>query len=49
VARWVEKLRNLETDEFIEEIPYGETRNYVKRVLRSYGVYKAIYDNQNAQ
>ncbi len=44
VARWVEKLRNLETDEFVEEIPYGETRNYVKRVLRSYGVYKAIYD-----
>jgi soluble lytic murein transglycosylase len=44
VVRWVEKLKNLETDEFIEEIPYGETRNYVKRVLRSYGVYKAIYD-----
>ncbi|HLE25632.1 MAG TPA: lytic transglycosylase domain-containing protein, partial [Thermodesulfobacteriota bacterium] len=49
VARWVEKLNNLEVDEFIEEIPYQETRNYVKRVLRSYGVYKAIYDSGNAQ
>jgi soluble lytic murein transglycosylase len=44
VARWVEKLNNLEVDEFIEEIPYQETRNYVKRVLRSYGVYKTLYD-----
>ncbi len=44
VARWLTRLGGLDIDEFIEEIPYGETRNYVKRVLRSYGVYKAIYD-----
>jgi soluble lytic murein transglycosylase len=49
VARWVEKLNNLEVDEFIEEIPYQETRNYVKRVLRSYGIYNAIYDSENAR
>lgn len=46
VARWIAKLGSLNADEFVEEIPYGETRNYVKKVLRSYGAYKAIYNNQ---
>jgi peptidoglycan lytic transglycosylase len=45
VARWIAKLGNLNSDEFVEEIPYGETRNYVKKVLRSYGAYKAIYNS----
>lgn len=34
-ARWAGALPR-ETDEFIESIPYDETRGYVKRVLRSY-------------
>lgn len=34
-ARWAGALPK-ETDEFIESIPYEETRGYVKRVLRSY-------------
>ena len=34
-ARWAATLP-AETDEFVESIPYGETRGYVKRVLRSY-------------
>ncbi|HPZ08605.1 MAG TPA: tetratricopeptide repeat protein [Candidatus Eremiobacteraeota bacterium] len=33
-------------DEFIETIPYSETRNYVKRVLRSYWEYKRFYDRE---
>ena len=32
-----------EQDEFIELIPYQETRLYVKRVLRSYGEYRRLY------
>lgn len=46
VARWIAKLGNLDPDEFVEEIPYAETRNYVKKVLRSYGAYKAIYNGK---
>jgi soluble lytic murein transglycosylase len=46
VARWVARLGSLDPDEFVEEIPYAETRNYVKKVLRSYGIYKAIYNSQ---
>ena len=33
----------LDTDEFVEQIPYPETKNYVKKVLRSYWVYGNIY------
>ncbi len=46
VAKWVVRSPGLDMDEFVEEIPFQETRNYVRRVLRSYGAYKAIYDNQ---
>ena len=46
VAKWMAKLPDLDMDEFVEEIPFLETRNYVRRVLRSYGVYKALYDNK---
>lgn len=34
-ARWAASLPN-DTDEFVESIPYEETRGYVKRVLSSY-------------
>jgi soluble lytic murein transglycosylase len=46
VAKWITKLGNLDADEFVEEVPFHETRNYIKRVLRSYGAYKAIYDKE---
>lgn len=36
--------RSVELDEFIEEIPYKETKAYLKRVLRSYGEYQRIYN-----
>ena len=31
------------SDVFVEEIPYGQTRTYVKRVLRSYYTYRTFY------
>ncbi len=43
VSRWIRKRPGLPPDEFIEEIPYPETRGYLKRVLRSYYEYRAIY------
>jgi len=45
VVRWLNRFSELEFDEFVEEIPFQETRNYIKRVLRSYGVYKTVYDS----
>ena len=43
VRRWMKKYRMSDYDEFIEEIPYEETQNYVKKVFRSYHMYKKIY------
>lgn len=44
VAKWRRgPLKDLEPDEFTEEIPFRETRNYVKRIFRSYGAYRALY------
>jgi soluble lytic murein transglycosylase len=39
VRRWVETLPP-EFDEFIESIPYTETRNYAKKVLKSYSEFR---------
>jgi hypothetical protein len=33
-------------DEFMETIPYDETRNYTKRVLASYFTYSWLYGKQ---
>lgn len=43
VRRWRKTGNYTSTDEFIEDIPYGETRNYVKRVLATFFEYKRAY------
>ena len=43
IHEWQKRFPGLNVDEFVEEIPFRETRNYIRRVLRSYGAYKAIY------
>jgi soluble lytic murein transglycosylase len=43
VDRWLRDRGNLELDEFIETIPFDETRGYTKRVLSSYLTYAWLY------
>lgn len=43
VNRWLNNFKGLELDEFIENIPYQETRNYVKKIIASVAVYQALY------
>jgi soluble lytic murein transglycosylase len=43
VNSWIALHRGREQDEFVELIPYQETRLYVKRVLRSYGEYRRLH------
>jgi soluble lytic murein transglycosylase len=43
VSRWKGKSQGLEDDEFVELIPYQETKDYVKKVLLNYLIYKKIY------
>ncbi len=44
VSAWIGKnTLSAERDEFVESIPFAETRGYVKKVLRNYSEYKRIY------
>ena len=43
VERWLAREAKLEEDEWVEAIPYDETRGYVRRVLRSLHVYRTLY------
>lgn len=39
VDRWLRERGELPLDEFVERIPYDETRRYTRRVLQTWGVY----------
>jgi soluble lytic murein transglycosylase len=48
VLGWLKDFGDLEFDEFIEHIPYLETRNYVKKVMRNYFVYESLYNSKSS-
>lgn len=43
VQRWVGELDTRDVDVFIENIPFAETRTYVKRVLQNAWIYSELY------
>jgi len=43
VKRWLERPGADDPDEFVELIPYQETRGYVRAVLRNRELYRALY------
>jgi len=43
VQRWTGMDMTLDSEEFIEEIPFTETRDYVKAVLRNEKQYRRVY------
>jgi soluble lytic murein transglycosylase len=43
VDRWLEQHDGADPDEFLEMIPYRETRAYVRSVLRNRALYAALY------
>ncbi len=43
VRHWLSQRSALDPEAFIEEIPYAETRIYVKTVLQSAGMYRWLY------
>ena len=45
VDRWLRERGDVELDEFIETIPFDETRGYTKRVLSSYLAYAWLYSH----
>lgn len=49
VQRWRERFPSADEEEFTEDIPYAETRNYVKRVLGSSQRYASLYGARRAE
>jgi soluble lytic murein transglycosylase len=43
VGQWQARRGGLDPEAFVEEIPYLETRNYVKTVMQSTAMYKWLY------
>ena len=43
VKRWQKGLGGLPQDEFIESIPFRETREYVKKVVTAMEMYQRLY------
>lgn len=40
--RWMRARPHMPLDEWVENIPYGETRRYTRRVLQTYGIYQFL-------
>lgn len=43
VEQWKSSLKFKDAQEFVESIPFTETREYVQAILRNVGVYKRVY------
>jgi soluble lytic murein transglycosylase len=48
VERWIAERPGLERDEFIDDIPFPETQNYVKKILGTADDYRRIYGQLGA-
>jgi peptidoglycan lytic transglycosylase len=48
VARWIAERPGISQDEFIDDIPFPETQNYVKRILGTADDYRRIYSDAAA-
>lgn len=49
VIRWTAERSALPADEFIEDIPFPETQNYVKRILGTASDYRRVYGELGGQ
>jgi len=43
VEKWLSKIPHDDIDQFVENIPYDQTRDYIKKVYTAYWNYKRIY------
>ena len=43
VGRWLKTMPQMDKDEYVEQIPFDETRRYVKQVLTHSRVYETVY------
>ena len=48
VDRWLARPGAEDPDQFVEQIPYPETRTYVRSVLRNRAIYRALYGSASS-
>lgn len=46
LARWEREIAAQEIEEFVERIPFWETRSYILLVLRNHRIYRQIYEGK---
>jgi len=46
VRQWMSAGNYKDIAEFVESIPYTETREYVQAILRNREIYRALYGTQ---
>ena len=46
VMKWLEQNGDREIDEFVELVPYTQTREYMKKVTENYARYRYLYDHE---
>jgi soluble lytic murein transglycosylase len=48
VARWISERPGIDREEFIDDIPFPETQNYVKKILGTAEDYRRLYGSTSA-
>ena len=48
VARWISERPGIDREEFIDDIPFPETQNYVKKILGTAEDYRRLYATESA-
>ncbi len=48
IARWIAERPGIDEDEWIDDIPFPETQNYVKRILGQAEDYRRLYGSASA-
>jgi soluble lytic murein transglycosylase len=46
VAKWAKDRAEVQLDEWVEEIPFKETRGYVKQVTSDLFIYRQLYGGE---
>lgn len=47
VGRWLDEFGSRPLDEFVEEITYAQSREYLKKIAGSYARYRYLYDGKD--
>ncbi len=47
--KWIKRFGKIPLDEFLERVPYDQTRRYTKRVLASLFIYSTLYEKGQAR